>query len=105
MRSYLSVAMPETCPRIQLIGNGFGQNGSIWNCGSGAAFWPSAPWATSATITPKPATMIFLMVSSRTRHANRACADLVKRSAFSLAVIGSSVAYAGAGLHFLDGHH
>src|SRR5262245_6856550 len=46
-RSYLSVAMPETCPRIQLLGNGFGQNGSTWNCGTGVC--ADAMLATSAT--------------------------------------------------------
>src|SRR5262245_46083997 len=34
MRSYRSVAMPDTCPKIQLLGSGFGQNGSTWNRGT-----------------------------------------------------------------------
>ena len=34
MRSKRSVAMPETWPRIQLFGSGFGQNASTWNCGT-----------------------------------------------------------------------
>jgi hypothetical protein len=37
MRSYLSVAMPATWPSSQLFGNGFGQNGSTWNCGTSSA--------------------------------------------------------------------
>src|SRR5262249_32832586 len=37
MRSYRSVAMPETCPRIHLFGSGFGQNASTSNCGTAGA--------------------------------------------------------------------
>src|ERR1051326_4114280 len=32
--SRLSTWTPETWPRIQLFGSGFGQNGSTWNCGT-----------------------------------------------------------------------
>jgi hypothetical protein len=62
MRSYLSVAMPETCPRIQLFGSGFGQNGSTWNCGSGLAVWAYAGPATSTTVTLSHAIIIFMLV-------------------------------------------
>src|ERR1700694_5311416 len=34
MRSRRWTAMPETWPRIQLCGSGFGQNGSTWNRGT-----------------------------------------------------------------------
>jgi len=37
----LSVAIPETCPRIQLLGSGLGQSGSTWN-------WGIAVWAAAA---------------------------------------------------------
>src|SRR5712671_2106572 len=38
--SWPSTAMPETWPRIQFSGSGFGQNGSGWNFG--AACWATA---------------------------------------------------------------
>src|SRR4029077_16193728 len=55
--------MPETWPRIQLPGNGFGQNGSGWNFGTpgaiagcpigGGGWWaaagPARPATTSAS--------------------------------------------------------
>ena len=40
MLSWPSTAMPETWPRIQFSGSGFGQNASGWNVG--AACWAVA---------------------------------------------------------------
>jgi hypothetical protein len=37
MWSLRSTAIPETCPSIQLPGNGFGQYGSGWNFGTPGA--------------------------------------------------------------------
>jgi hypothetical protein len=40
MRSWRSVAMPDTWPRIQRLGSGFGQLASTSK--RGAALWPGA---------------------------------------------------------------
>src|SRR5262249_59688653 len=58
MRSYLSVAMPETCPSSQLFGSGFGQNGSTWNCGT--AVWAKAGPATSTSTAASHALTILM---------------------------------------------
>jgi hypothetical protein len=56
MRSYLSVAMPATWPRIQLFGSGFGQEASTWKRGTSSA---SAGVPSNATSTA--AMMRFVM--------------------------------------------
>ncbi len=42
--SYWSTAVPATCPRIQLLGMGWGQNGSTANCAT-----PSGTWGPDAS--------------------------------------------------------
>src|SRR6516162_7598792 len=91
MRSYLSVAMPETWPRIQLLGSGLGQNGSTWNWGSGV--WADAALTVSAVVAAASHAIIPFMTSSR--PSLRA----------SPRMSGSSVAQARWGLHRLHGHH
>src|SRR5207302_6592893 len=51
----------ETCPRIQLFGSGFGQNGSTWNWGRGPAVWAYAGPVTSAIVTLSHAITIYLL--------------------------------------------
>src|SRR6516225_12217983 len=63
-RSNRSVAMPETCPRIQLFGNGLGQNGSTWNAGTGLAFWPQA-WPPHIATAMTNDAILILTLSSR----------------------------------------
>src|SRR3981189_3318578 len=93
MRSYLSVAMPETCPSTQLFGSGFGQNGSTWNCGRVVGFWASAQLLNSiAAAAISDAVLIFM--GALPSGSRGLC--LGSRSE------GSAD---GGGLHRLDGHH
>jgi hypothetical protein len=54
MLSCASIEMPPTCPRIQLLGSGFGQYGSILNAGpcasAAVAVNRSAPQTASSDI-------------------------------------------------------
>src|SRR5262245_46984125 len=65
MRSYLSVAMPDTCPRIQLLGSGFGQKGSTWNRGTAVCADAGLALAMSAIVALSH-TIAAFMSSSRT---------------------------------------
>src|SRR5262245_42083202 len=65
MRSYRSVAMPDTCPKIQLLGSGFGQNGSTSKRGTVVCAEVRLALVTSA-IAALSHTIAALMSSSRT---------------------------------------
>src|SRR5262249_43430538 len=86
MRSYRSVAIPETCPRIQLFGNGLGQNGSTWNCGTALTFWAEVWVPHMATAMTNDAISILTFAShrgyygpaSRVRHRSRRGASAIE---------------------------
>src|SRR5689334_19924179 len=91
MRSYLSVAMPETWPSSQLFGSGFGQNGSTWNWGNGV--WADAAFTPSAIVAAASHAIILFMVSSRPEPRSSPRGVDRERTAGS------------EGLHRLDRHH
>src|SRR5262245_33891297 len=109
MRSYRSVAMPDTCPKIQLLGSGFGQNGSTWKRGTLVsaeailAFVTSASVALSHTIA---ALMVFLPDDVLRRDArSRAAAGGLSRSANRATPCLPQSSAAVDGLQRLDRHH
>src|ERR1043166_4765351 len=57
--------MPDTWPRIQLLGRGFGQNASTWKCGT-AGFCASAGAATKANAALRIAIALLIMSSLMT---------------------------------------
>src|SRR3977135_284124 len=75
MRSYLSVAIPETCPRIQLLGSGLGQSGSTWNWG--IAVWAAAA-AAASPITAAPSHAIIVFMAILPRSAEVFASDLLE---------------------------
>src|SRR5262245_66444169 len=84
--------MPETCPRIHLLGSGFGQNASTSNCGTvGAPSSACAGLARSAIVVVNHTIMVFILSSER---------DEV--STFAAQREGSPAADR---LHRLDRHH
>src|SRR5450830_1883849 len=83
--------MPATCPRIQLFGSGFGQNGSTWNWGIQPIFataaglttvvWASAEVDTNAVMAIHR--VVIFMLSSQAillEHENGQWSFIVARS-------------------------
>src|SRR3954454_8071653 len=104
IRSYLSVAMPETCPSSQLFGSGLGQNGSTWNCGTVAAFWAGAAAATNAIAAPRPIVRSHaLMICICFLPGGRGGIHRLRR--WRGRTLGSQASAAAEGLHRLDRDH